>query len=481
MRHLDRIGRVLVAVGLAALLISTLVFVVRSFGPRPYSGVEAETIFESIRVAKGYPLYVDPFKGAWEDGAPPSRYYVLYTPFWSWAVGHLATPTLEGIKNLGRALSIFGWLVSQIAPIWIAEKGKRTAPAVASILGASLIFLVRNALGGTADTLAAALAALGLVRAAKLDRIDPLSAVLFTAAPFVKPRCLGIFAGAFFACVLLRRPGYLRSIGAGLATFIGLSALCHVMSGGQWLLHIVLSTGQPLSFFRWQVEFGSRCIVLGIPHAAVAIVAWRKKITWVVTLPLVTSIAWSTFSMAKLGSATNYWHEPTVAAVAAVAIMANRGVVFSKIGGALLRLATVVLTGLIAGISIPAMIQQVREYGGYHAAEAALAEHCKHAPGEAVVSDNVAFELDLNGRLIVPEWQTSFLARRGRFPLDAWRNDFRFPSARWLVLAFDVDHPPSNPLDLGRVSVYGVELRDAIHENFAFDQIVNGLYVYRHR
>jgi hypothetical protein len=64
------------ALGLAA-----IAFVIHAFSHRPEDPVEAELVSEALRVAHGYPLYVDPAISAWKDGAP-SRFHVLYTPVW---------------------------------------------------------------------------------------------------------------------------------------------------------------------------------------------------------------------------------------------------------------------------------------------------------------------------------------------------------------------------------------------------------------
>ena len=489
MHRLERLGWVLFQACLFVLAIATLVYVGYSFRHRYGTAAEASLTYEALRVAKGWALYIDPVKGAWEAGPPPSRYTVLYTPLWSWGLGHLAAPNLQNVKDVGRALSILAWLVSHVVPVWVAKKGKRAAPAIASLLGATVIFLSRNAPAAAPDMLAAALVALGLARAAKKDRVDEISAMFFTAAPFVKPSCLGLFAGAFLVCIVRRPPsgtsqghklGYLRTLIAGLATFGVLAGTCHFISDGKWISDMVFSTGQPISFSRWLVEFGNRSFVLGLPHAVVAFVAWRKKVSWVVLAPLLTSITWSTFSMAKLGSGTQYWHEPTIAAIVAIAVMANEGVSFAKLY-APLRIATLAFAILIVAITVPETFEQFRSYAYYDGLLARLEEHCHRLPGEVIVASNVVIELDLNGRFFVSEWQTSFLVRHGRLPIEPWRSDLRLPNVRWVVVEYDPEHPPANPLDQGRIGIYGDELRGVLRENFVFDQQADGLFIYRHR
>jgi hypothetical protein len=75
-----------------------LVWAVADVRARPPMGGEGEALFEAARMRAHLPLYTDPIEGAWEQGAPPARYYVLYPPLWSWALSLLPAPTLS-----------FGW------------------------------------------------------------------------------------------------------------------------------------------------------------------------------------------------------------------------------------------------------------------------------------------------------------------------------------------------------------------------------------
>ena len=71
----SRKTRVEAALGLLAAVsaLATLVFVAHAFVKSPQNPVAAEIGFEALRVARRLPLYVDPWQGAWEDGAPPAR------------------------------------------------------------------------------------------------------------------------------------------------------------------------------------------------------------------------------------------------------------------------------------------------------------------------------------------------------------------------------------------------------------------------
>jgi hypothetical protein len=451
-------------------------FVVWSFVHRPDNAVEAELSYETLRVARGLPLYVDPSIGAIDAGAPPSRYYVLYTPFWPWLVGHVASPSLASIHLVGRTVSVLAWAAMLTIPIVFARRQRRADTVLAALVASGLFFLSRNAPSATPDTIAAALACGGLVRAARRGAIDPLAAILLVAAPFAKPSCVGISMGCALVHLSLRPPRWLRTCGVALATAALLVLACHVASDGAWLVHIARSTGQPLSLSRWVSEQGGRVFVLGAPHLAIAIVAWARGASRMTILPLLTSVAWSSFAMAKHGSGTHYWLEPTAAAIVAVAFMpATR----ERLVPAVASTVGAVVAAIVSVLAYPA---ELASYRAHDSAIAALARHCVRASDEVVASSDIGIELALNGRFLVPTWQSSMLIRRDRFPLEAWRRDLHDDHVRWLVAPFDIDAPlDARTRADTELSAYLLELRDVVTADFAFDARVAGQWVYRRR
>ena len=451
-------------------------FVALALTRRPDNPVEAELVYEALRAASGRSLYVDPSLGAWEDGGPPSRFYVLYTPVWPWLVGHLAGPNVEAIRVVGRCIATAAWLAIFIVPVAAASRVRRRTVATAALLGLGLYFLARNAPSATPDTLAVAFACAGLVRAAKRGHVDAISAALLAVAPLVKPSCLGVLAGAAIAHVASREPGRFRAVLGGAAAALALALFCQVASDGAWLTHIVRSTGQPLTLTRFFEQLGSRIVILGIPHLVVAIIAIRRRAPLVVTAPLVVSIVWSSFSMAKHGSGTQYWIEPTMAAIVAIAFMPARRATFQ------LRAAGAVVAALVTVTSVPAYSHELEEWQ-VRKAELALVDHyCTRQAGDVVVSSEAAIELALDGRVIVPDWQSSFLARRGMFPAEAWRNDLRDPHARWLVLAFDPAEPAADTNDARiEISAFRDVLRPVVDEAFVRDARIGPFVVFRRR
>lgn len=480
-----------VVIGVLALVsgIATLVYVLYGFVKSPQNPVAAEIGFEALRVARKLPLYVDPWKGAWEDGAPPSRYYVLYTPVFPWLVGKLAaiftSPTLDGVKLAGRTVAFFGWLVVQALPVVHAPKDRRRETAIAAMLGGGIFFISRHAASMSPDTLATAFVIAGVVRAVKKDKIDPIAMMLLVTAPLIKPSCLGGIAGAGLVHLALRRRGWVQSILAGLVMAALLVLFAHVTSEGAWLANISRSTGQPLTLTRFVQEYGSRVMVLGIPHMFIAWLAYKRKVTWFVVGPLVGSIAWTTFIQAKHGSGSHYWLETTGLAVIAISQMpATRGEREPAWVAPFVPWGALVVAVLIAILSWPPYLEEPGHWRRHDEIASAVDKHCvrDRAKGDFVVSSDLELELELNGRFSVPAWQSAFLARSGRFPKDAWREDIARPEVKWLALAIDPRQPPgpSNDEQIELNPFYDV-LKDVVFTNFDFDREVEGMFVFRRK
>jgi hypothetical protein len=455
-----------------------LAFVLAAAARRADVPAEAELLFEAMRVGRGRALYVDPAVGAWDDGGPPSRFYVLYTPTWPWLLGHLAGGRIASIRAVGRALAAGAWLTALAVPVVGSSPARRRSTATAALLAMGTYLLARHGASATPDTLAVALEAIALVRTARRDRVDAVSAALFVIAPLVKPSCIGVCAGAAIACALrgrVVRPGAVASA----ATAAVLAAVaCHAVSDGAWMTHIVRSTAQPLTVRRWVQEMGDRALLLGVPHLTVAALALRRKAPILVSAPLVASIAWSSFAMAKHGSGTQYWLEPTMVAITAIAFMpAARP---ARTTALVARIAAASLASLVAATSFVGYAREIAQWRADAARMDALGRHCGLQPGDVVASSDAAVELALDGRLLVPVWQTSFLARRGLFPAEAWAGDLRDPHVRWLVLTFDPAQPAADTNDARiEVSAFRDILRPTVDETFVRDATVGGFVVYR--
>ncbi len=485
----DAFTTVLLAIAAVAAL-AAVAWVLCAVRGRPDNPVEAELIFEAARVARGWPLYVDPAVGASELGAPPSRYLVLYTPVWPFLVGHLGKlggASQEVLRLTGRTLATLGWLTVFVAPVLGGPLRTRRATLIAALLGAGIYFLGRNAPTVTPDTVATALVCVAFVRIGRQQRVGALSAALLVMAPFFKPSCLGAGAGLAIAMLVPAGVG-VSTVGPSTprlrafvsAAVVGTLAVlfCHVMSDGQWLVHLSRSTKQPLTWERFTQEMGSRLVVLGLPQLVVAIVALRRGASRLLTWPLLASMAWASFAMAKHGSGSHYWLEPTALSVVAIAFLPPATVARGE--ALLLRLLALVAAVLVAVTALPAYLKEFDRWKVRRASFAALDAHCTRGPGEIVASSDLDVEMILDDRITVPDWQSSFLARRGVFPLGAWRADLRDPHVRWVVLPFDPDQPaPDTNDEKIEVSAYRDVLRDVLHQTFTRDGWVGGFLVFR--
>jgi hypothetical protein len=459
-----------------------LAYVVYALVQRPYGAVEAELVFQASRIQRGFPLYIDPAVGAWEYGPPPSRYYVLYTPLWPWLLAHISPHTLEGIRTVGRALNGLLLLLTLFMLVRASKPENRLAVATGAALALGFEMIVREATLADADMPAVFLSTLAMTRMNARGGLDSVSAGLFAATPLVKPSMLGAGLGAVVAHVYVHRRSGARRLLVPLASGVlvagALVLMFHRWSGGAWLSHIVRATGQPLSLDRWVREFGARVMFLGAPHAAVCALAARRGSSPFAVIPLATSTAWATFSMAKHGSGAHYWLEPTTAALVALGAMpAARAATSAALGWVALGLTTVAgAEGVVAFARAPA------DYASSRAHVERVLASCPREPGEVLVAGSAGLELVANGRVIVPAWQNAYLIRTGQFPLQAWREDLALPQVRCFVHARDfLDPPPERIEGMTEVSPYRKELRDVIEENFVLQDEFDGLLVFRRR
>lgn len=471
-------------------VITTTCILVFALKHAPDDPVAAEISFEALRVAHGWPLYVAPEVGAWEMGGPPARYFVLYTPVFPWVVGKLTSlffaPSVAKVHLVGRALAFVSWGIIQVVPVLTAPPKGRHNAMFATALAVTLFLLSRNAYSMSPDTFASMFVCLGVAHSVRVGRVDSFAAALIALGPFIKPSCLGAAVGVAVVMLLRRHPGWWRALLSGLGVVLLLAAFSQVVSHGAWLTHIVSSTGQPVGWVRWLEQFGTRAVFLGIPHGLVAYVAWRRRVAWEVLGPLVSSVLWCCFMMAKHGSGSHYWIEPSALAILAIAWMPSRDSFTPKWkqdASWLTRLATLLL---VVGCSARYWRAEMSNASLYWIRVKRLKEHCRLREREFLVSNNTSLEMELNGRLSVPPWQSAFLVRKGKFPLEAWRSDLLLPEVRWLALGEDVLAPRA-PLakrsndDSVEHDPYREWMAELIRDNYEYDANVSGVFVFKRR
>jgi hypothetical protein len=475
MRQLERalvLGAAFAGGGLAVL---ALAYALATVSSRPYESVEGELAFEASRLRAHLPLYVDPRIGAFDYGPVPARYFAHYTPVGSAA---LSLVPATAAKVVARVASLSAWLATLALGVLgarpsheprTATSGGARASLLFALFAAGCFFLVRGFVSGTADTLATLLATAALLRIVRHDALSPGDALLLGLAPLVKPNVLGVFLGV---CVvegvrIKRRERPLGASSRALAvavTTVAMGVLVfEASSHGAWLEHLYWSAAPELRLGRWVEQFGARMVLLGVPHLAIGVIAYKRG-TWspYAVGALVASVAWAGFSMAKSGSATNYWLEPTAAALVTVAT--TRGAAFERDGA---RVCAAV-GGLSAFLSAFPLIRMWSDASAAARALPEVSRVCALAPGEMLGSPDAGIEVELTGRLWIPSFVMTHALRHGRFSTSSWRRDIALPALKCVVTRgeyFEVD-PPNDPEERRDRLADVVELKDAYDASF---------------
>lgn len=477
--HATRALSVLALFAAVACLATAVFFVATTLASRKWGPVEAEMVFEALRVRKGFPLYFDPSVGAQEYGAPPTRYFVLYTPIWPQILAWLGPASLEGLKVGGRIVNSVAWLGFFAWLYRSTEQSRRAPTLIACALACGGFFLSREASLAGPDTIACVLVGVGFVRAARKGELDMLSAVLLATGPFIKPSVIGCAVGVCIGHTIVKRWAAWRSLAVMVAVGAFWIAICWTLSHGMWPLHMFRATGQTMSLDRLVQEFGRRGLFLGLPHAVCIVFAFRGNANAVLRSTLVVTLGYSTFLLAKHGSGSHYFIEPSIACVTAVSMV-------DCATGPWQRLFRWTAT---AALAIVTTIATLVGYTNEHASSRsraelvpALREACPLAPGDVALSSDLTLELDLNGRIVVPLWQTSYLVRRGIFSAAMWANDLRDPHVRCVITGPEFLEPvPENITGIVEISAWRKELRPELDRDFVFDRNVMGWLVLKRR
>lgn len=459
-----------------AATLATLAWVVLTMATRPLDGVEGDVLFEASRLRAGLPLYVDPASGARDYGPVPARYFVLYPPLWP-ALLALLPPSFALARAVATAswLGLLAWIVAR------APRVRRTAAATAALLASGSFVLALYGASARPDALAVLASGIAVERAARRGSVDALAGALFAVAAFVKPNVLGAAPGALVVALMLSRraalPGVLGAAGAAAVLGAGLSAL----AGEAWLGHLLASTVQPPSLARWFEQMASRAPFFAAPIALALACGWRARRdpgVAIATGALLTSSAWAVLSFAKIGSASNYMMEP-MACVVVVFARASLPVM----GG---RAQTALALGILAqsahnGVaSVRSALEEVTLARERQRAVAEARALCGSGARDVVIADEPGLELMLDGRIVQTPFQSTHLARAGRFPIAAWIEDVSRPEVTCLLMQDDL---LQRPLEDVRVEHdrFGPELRRVLSGRFVLAGERGGLRTYRLR
>jgi hypothetical protein len=466
---------------LVALLLSLFAGLLYAFGTalgRPIETVEGEILFEAQRVRENFALYVDPVVGAYDYGAVPSRYHVLYTPVWPYVLSWLPAGVALGTARLASAFAWYGLLAA--VAFGAAVERRREGLAAAALAG-STFMIVRHCATATADSVAVVLAGVALLRTVRIGRADALAGALFALAVWTKPNVMGLASGVLLHEIFTGRSRSLKPLTAAVALSGVVGFWTYRVSHGAWLTHLLRSTLQPASLRRAVLEIGPRLPFLGLPHAFAAYCAIRARASFparVLLWALGTSLTWTALEMSKVGSATGYWLEPTVAAVMIMAHVAIPRVPIWDLAGVRWTIAAAALATLAWNTA--ASLKAAREAFVRRDAIARVRAECGARAADLVLADNPGLEMMLDGRVLETPYQFTHLVRRGAYPVDLWKSDIAAPQIRCLVAEADLLEPSRVATDLENER-FGPEIRPALMARFAFAAEDDGLWIYRAR
>jgi hypothetical protein len=320
--------------------------------------------------------------------------------------------------------------------------------------------------------------------------IDAVSGVLFALAAWVKPNVIGIAPGVFLAALLphasLRGASFLsrlRTVAPGLVaalcTSLCIGGILALASRSLWLTHLLASTGQPPNFELWVDQLRSRLPFFGLPlalTAAVGVQQRERREVLIAVGALLSACFWCVLSLAKIGSATNYFLEP---AVAALVLIAHTDKPARFLRYPLLFAAFIFIQSMWTDVaSIRSSVEGI--HAAYSRANliANVRAVCGASPSELVIADEPGLELMMNGRIIATPFQSTHLARAGRFPVESWIADVTHTDVKCLLMQNDLlerSFSEANPVH----DRFGDALRRALKARFTLVAARDGYWIYR--
>jgi hypothetical protein len=459
----------------ACALAANLAFAVLTLG-RTLDGVEGEVLFEASRLRQNLALYVDPLRGAFDYGPVPSRYYVLYLPLWAKLLSFVPATAATTVARVAALLLWFGLLAA--LPFSSKRELFRSSAWAAAFVGGTYT-LTLFAAAGRPDALAVALAGAATLRSVKRERVDALSSVLFALAVCVKPNVMGLAVGCCATDLWFRRGRALVDWLAGAVVLAAVLGALHFATEGAWLTHLLRSTAQPFSADQWWNQALGRAQMMGAFVAVAIIAGWFARQERRVAFALGAAIASLGFALvwaAKIGSASNYWLEPCVAAILVYG-QAPLAPLASRLGRAAAPL--LLLQSLWSDV---ASLRSCTEWRGRVAERRRALELAREGldPSAIVIADEPGLEVELDGRLIATPFQMTHLVRRGLYPASMWMADVRRDEIRGAVMRDDLLERPPDAVDIAH-DRFPPELRVQLRELFALRAVRGEFYIYRRK
>ncbi len=471
-----KLALLLLAVGLAMVL----AFALLTLHSRPLDGSEGHILYDAMRLRAGRPLYVNPHVGILDDGPPPARHYVIYTPLLAFLVALFP----EGAASwLTRLLSIAAWygLLGGLAYTRSRISNRSLAWGAAAFVGAVYVLTLYGA-SGRPDALALLFAGIAFARSVRRGEPTALEGALFALAAWVKPNVLALAAGTLAVDFLRRRK--IAPIATAVLVSVLLGGTLMAISHGAFLQHLVEPIKAPMTLSLAIDQATSRLQFLGLPLLAAAVLAWRsRKIegcqsgALLAIAGLVVAFGWTLFSLAKYGSASNYWMEPCVALVV---IATSFPFAFHELADrpalALLGLTVFQLVWTLTA-SVRSSVETIVRAPYVTAEIAQVRTLCGAKPGETVMADDSGLELMIDHRLFHAPVQLTPLVQYGRWSEAAFLEDVRRPEVTCAVMSSDLLERPLTEVDPDH-DLYDPTLREALRERFLLVDQRAGLWVY---
>jgi hypothetical protein len=174
----------------------------------------------------------------------------------------------------------------------------------------------------------------------------------------------------------------------------------------------VQSNAQPFALGPWLEQVPAR-----LPFFATlfAWCAWQGRHEKIAFGAFVGAFAWTLIALAKTGSSSNYWMEPCIAALVLLARAPRASYDDRRLAGA--ALVSVLYVGV-------ASIRGALEHRATFRRDAEVVESFR-AECTLVAADEAGIELVLDGRILMPAYQMTYLVKKGSVPESLFHDQLR--------------------------------------------------------
>jgi hypothetical protein len=179
-------------------------------------------------------------------------------------------------------------------------------------------------------------------------------------------------------------------------------------------------------------------------------------------------------SLAKIGSASNYWMEPCLGALC----LLSRAPDLSLGRGTTLAAVLLAVQAPYDGVaSIKSSLEGLRDAPEQRAALDRIRASCSDHPGAAILGDEPGVELELQGRVVDTPFQ--FAHTKNQRIAHAWERSMDSPNVRCVVVQGDLLERVGE--DSAVHDRFSVPVKNTLREHFQLEKKDAGFYIYRAR